>query len=83
MNKENILEVIKALTGKINPIADAAIDSERLENLKLFIDVFDEMFLMMNDIRNEWNEAKYSSVIPFVDAINEELEICHLTDKTL
>ncbi len=34
MTNETILEVARKLIGPIEPVADAAIDSRRLENLK-------------------------------------------------
>lgn len=74
MTKETILEVINKLIGNINPVADASIDRERIENLKLFIDVFDEMHTMIDDIPYRWKDTHYGSVKPFVDACNEQLD---------
>jgi hypothetical protein len=64
MTKEIVLEVIEKLIGKINPMADAAFDSDRLKNLKLFIEVCDEMNTMIDDIAYKHKDTKYGSVKP-------------------
>lgn len=74
MTKEIVLEVIQKLIGNINPVADASVDMERIENLKLFIDVFDEMHTMIDDITYRWRDTNYCSVTPFVNACNEQLD---------
>ena len=74
MDKENVLEVLKKLVGNINPVADSAIDRERFENLKLFLEVFEEMHTMIDDISHAWRDTPYGSVKPFVDACNKQLE---------
>lgn len=82
MNKDNIIEVVNKLIGPIDPVADAAIDRVRLENLKLFIDVFDEMFFAITDIPRRWEDSKYGSVRPLVDLCNKELnEIKQLANE--
>lgn len=73
MNKDIILEVLSKLIGPIDPVADAAIDRKRLENLKLFIDVFDEMHTMIDDIPRKWKNNRYGSVQPFINACNKQL----------
>ena len=73
MTKENIIEVITKLIGEINPVADAAIDYERLENLKLFTDVFIKMYVMIEDIAYRNEDTPYGSVKPFVELCNELL----------
>ena len=74
MTKEIVLEVIQKLIGNINPVADSAIDKKRFENLKLFIEVFDEMHTMIDDISYNWKERQYASVKPFVLACDKQLE---------
>lgn len=74
MNKEIVLEVIEKMIGNINPVADAAIDSERFENLKLFIDVFSEMHMKIDDIAYRWKDTRFGSVEPFVKACNDRLD---------
>ena len=73
MTKETILEVIQKLIGNINPVAVASIDRERIENLRLFIAVLDEMHTMIDDIAYKWGDTHYGSVKPFVDACNAQL----------
>ena len=43
MEKETVLEVIYALVGKIEPVADSAIDRNRLESVQLLISVVDKI----------------------------------------
>jgi len=74
MTKEIVLEVIEKLIGKISPMADAAFDSDRLKNLKLFIEVFDEMHTMIDDIAYRHKDTKYGSVRPFVEECSKQLE---------
>jgi len=74
MNKETIIEIIKKLTGEINPVADASIDRDRIENLKLFLEVFDEMHSMICDIEYYWKDSKYGSVFPFVEACKKQFK---------
>ena len=45
---ENVYAVVKKLIGPINPVGDTTVDDERFENLKQFIDVFEDM---LGDIR--------------------------------
>lgn len=74
MNKETILEVINKLTGDIYPVAYSETDRERLENLKLFIEVFDEMHTMIDNIAYRWKDTNYGSIRPFVKACNDQLD---------
>ena len=74
MTKEIVLEVIEKLIGNVNPVADSAIDYERFKNLKLFIDVFDEMHTVIDNIPYRWKDSNYNSVKPFVDACNKQLD---------
>jgi len=73
MTKETVLEVISKLIGNINPVADASIDRDRIENLKLFIGVFDEMHTMIDNIAYKHKDTKYGSVKPFVEECNKQL----------
>ena len=74
INKEYVMELLGKVIGEIRPCAVAAIDGKRIENLKLFIDVFDEMHTMIDDIPYRWKDTHYGSVKPFVDACNEQLD---------
>jgi len=42
MNAETIHEVVNNLVGQIRPVGATHIDDKRLENLKVFIEVFDK-----------------------------------------
>lgn len=74
INKEYVMELLSKVIGEIRPCADASIDGKRFENLKLFIDVFDEMHTMIDDIAYKWKDTKYGSVQPFVKACDEQLD---------
>ena len=74
MTKETILEVIKKLTGPIEPVADAAIDNVRLMNLQLFIDVFDEMHTMIDDIAYKYTDSPYASQRSLAAECNRQLD---------
>jgi len=74
MKKETVLEVIQKIIGEIHPVADSAIDAKRIENLKLFIDVFDEMHTMIDDIAYKWKDTKYNSAKPFAEEYNKQLK---------
>jgi len=73
MTKEIVMELLHKVIGDINPCADSTIDRQRINNLKLFIDVFDEMHTMIDDISYRWKDTKYGSVKPFVEACNVQL----------
>jgi len=74
MNKETILEVIKKLTGDIEPVADVAIDDVRERNLTLFIAVFDEMHTMIDDIAYRHTDSPYASQRRLAAMCNEQLD---------
>ena len=74
ITKEIVMELLHKVIGEIRPCADSAIDGQRIGNLKLFIDVFDEMHTMIDDIPYEWKDTKYGSVQPFIKACDEQLD---------
>jgi len=74
MKKETVLEVLNKIIGEIKPVADYGIDTDRFENLKLFIEVFDEMHTMIDDIAYYNKDTKFGSVKPFVNECNKQLE---------
>lgn len=61
MTAQDIYEVVKKLTGPIEPIADSVIDMEIGENLKVFIEVFDKMHTDIDDIARLYSESPYGS----------------------
>lgn len=74
MTKETVLEVLNKIIGEIKPVADSGIDADRFENLKLFLDVFDEMHTMIDDIAYYNKDTKFGSVKPFVNECNKMLD---------
>ena len=79
MTKEIIMELLERVIGNINPVADGTIDGGRIKNLELFIEVFDEMHIMIDDIPYRWKDTKYGSVIPFIKACNDQLDRMGIT----
>ena len=57
MTADTIYEVIKKLTGDITPVGDSAIDHVRLENIKTFIQVFDKMHTIIDDIAYRYMDS--------------------------
>lgn len=74
MSKEIVLEVINKMIGEIDPVADSSIDSKRLENITLFIQVLDEMHAMIYNIPNRWKDTNYGSVFPITKACRDQLK---------
>lgn len=79
INKDYVMKLHNKVIGNINPVADAAIDNKRFENLKLFIEVFDEMHTMIDEIHYKWKDTKYSSVQPFVKTCEEQFNRMGIT----
>ena len=61
MEAEIIFEVLKKLTGEVTPYADSSIDEKRLENMKVFIEVFDKMHYVIDDIAYKYKNSLYHS----------------------
>jgi hypothetical protein len=61
MTKEVVIEVINKLIGPIRPCGESGVDSERLENIKLYIAVFDEMHTVIDDIAWRYKDSPYAS----------------------
>lgn len=62
MDAEQIYEVITKLVGPIRPLGCGARDSERHENLKKFIKVFDKMHIEIDDIAYKYSDSYEASV---------------------
>lgn len=52
-----ILEIIEKLVGKINPVGESHIDTERYENLKVFIELTDRMISAINTVAHDNRDA--------------------------
>ena len=61
MEKETLLQVIYALIGEIEPVAESAIDRERLENVQLLISVVDKIHTDLLDIARMHKKSSYAS----------------------
>ena len=74
ITKEYVIELLNKVIGEIEPCADSAIDSQRIKNLKLFLDVFDEMYIKIDDILYKWKDTRFGSVKPFTEACRKQLD---------
>ena len=61
MTAKDIYEVVKKLTGPIEPIADSAVDDIRQDNLEKFIEVFHKMHLDIDDIAYIHSDSPFAS----------------------
>ena len=61
MNDEEIVKVVKALTGTITPIADSHYDRKAKENLCLVGSVVDTLVCQIGYVAVEHYDSKYAS----------------------
>lgn len=61
MEAKVIYQVIKKLTGRIRPVCDSAIDSDRYDNMQSFISVFNSMLTEIRDIANGYHDSQFGS----------------------
>ena len=73
MDEEQIYLVLTKLIGKVDPAEDAAIDSKRLENMELFIKVFDLMHTKIDDIAYKHKDSRYASAKRIGEICDEHL----------
>ena len=72
-------DVIKKLIGDIVPVADAAIDRERLENMKAMCELLRQIFEDVDDIAYRYRNSQYGSQKEVGQYANKFL--LDLTDK--
>jgi hypothetical protein len=61
MNCMETIDIINKIIGPITPCADSAIDSVRLENLKNYCNVAEQMMLNIRSIARD-NSSNFASV---------------------
>ena len=61
MESEQIYEVLKRLVGPVEPWADSSIDAERFKNMEKFIEIFQEMHTVIDDIAYRYKDSPYGS----------------------
>lgn len=54
------IDIVNKLVGPITPVADSAIDSQRLENLKVYCDLTEQMCLNIYSIAKDRNSQFFS-----------------------
>ena len=64
----DIYEVVKKLVGPITPIGCHATDKDRLENLKVFINVVEEMLVDLERVASYQNRQEISMKVMGIDA---------------
>ncbi len=62
MNKDDIMQVITALVGDIEPCGSTHIDEERQKNLEVFLGVFDEMHTVIDGMIHDYKDRPEYSV---------------------
>jgi uncharacterized protein YydD (DUF2326 family) len=56
-----IVEVIRSLVGSIDPVADASVDRERMENLEKMFNILSELLYDVNYIAQTHSNSQYGS----------------------
>lgn len=74
MDAKQILEVIDKLVGGIEPAGATHIDSERADNLKTYLEIWDMMHTKIDDIVYYNQDRHENSVKNMVKLCNEQLD---------
>jgi hypothetical protein len=61
MNSEEIFKVVEKLCGSIEPVADASIDTRKLNNIIEYIDVMEKMYYEIACIANRHKDSPYGT----------------------
>lgn len=61
MNSEEIITVVEKLCGSIAPVADASIDSQRMQNIIEYIDLLEMMHYKIAWIANKYKDSPYGT----------------------
>lgn len=61
METNEIIKVLETLIGKIEPVADGAIDRQRSENFEKYLEVFNHMHSEIEDIAWKYRNSPYGS----------------------
>ena len=80
MNAEQVFEVIEKLIGSVEPYGATHIDSERKENMKTFIEVFDKMHQVIDDVAYKYGGRKEHSIKEIVKLANDHLDSIGIED---
>ena len=85
MSEINVYEVVKKLVGEINPVGETNTDKRRFENLKVMIDLVDELLLDISDMgfryRNNYQDSMKkasNSANNFLDNVSRTYKKEHL-----
>lgn len=60
MDSETVIKVIDALVGSIEPYGSSHIDKERIENLRVLLEVMDEYIAEIDKVVKYRNRTEYS-----------------------
>lgn len=78
-----IYDVINKLIGKIEPYGDSNIDKERMENLKIHVDIIYKMIEDLIEVAKYKNRPEYSIRVLALTAYEELLEIKRMIDNEI
>lgn len=67
-------DVVNKLIGEIRPVGDAAIDPQRLENLKAMCELMDEIHSAIDAVAYDFNGDKRGSVVTCCKYANDFLD---------
>lgn len=56
MKAEEIFNVIMKLTGEVEPVGDTAKDNHRMDNMRVFIEVFDKMHFVIDNVAYRYKD---------------------------
>lgn len=61
MKAEEIFNVIMKLTGEVEPVGDTAKDNHRMDNMRVFIEVFDKMHFVIDNVAYRYKDSNFHS----------------------
>lgn len=70
----DIYEVVKKLVGDIEPVGASHIDKYNFENLKVMIGLIDKLYIDINNIIYQNEDAQEESIKQSVDFVNKFLD---------
>lgn len=74
MKERNIKQIVDKLIGEIKPIGSSEYDSQCLENIEEYIELFDTMFFDLLEIAKDKN-SPFSSVSKVGHRSNESMSM--------
>jgi hypothetical protein len=79
MEANEVIKVIEKLIGKIEPVADSAIDSQRKDNIEKYLEVLQHMYSEVHWVAMRHKDSPYGSQKEIGQMCNKFLK--HLNDE--